>query len=77
MLVKLKARYGMWMQGVSIWFVWRCGKPCGHLMGDECFLGMSDKPKSCGMRRMSMSGLGLSFPFDRRDDANYARTTWK
>ncbi|MBL4760294.1 MAG: hypothetical protein JKY80_05510 [Mariprofundaceae bacterium] len=30
-----KIRHCMWMQGVGIWFEWRCGKSCGHLIGDE------------------------------------------
>jgi len=40
-------------------WLWHFGKSCGHLAGDELFSGMSDESKGCGIRRMSMSDLGI------------------
>lgn len=48
----------MWMQGVSIGFVWRFEKSCDPLM-DEEFPGIPDGLKGCGMRRMSQPNPGI------------------
>jgi len=56
----------MWMWGVIIWFVWCFDQSCGHLTGDEGFIGMPDGSKGCDIRPISMSDPGLTNALGKR-----------